>query len=307
MLYLAAMKKILSHGPLLIVLAAVLWGMDGILRRSLYSLAPVIIVFYEHLIGLVLIMPALVTNFKKEVFSRREWGAILWVSLLSGLLGTLWFTTALLKVQFIPFSVVFLLQKLQPVFATLAGVVLLKEKISERSLGWALLAMMAAYFVTFPGGVVNLATGAGTVIAALFAVGAAFAWGTSTAVSRFALKQHSETVVTGLRFFFTTIMALVAVYALGQAESLIAPSLPQISRLIMIALSTGMVALWLYYRGLKQTQVKVATILELVFPMTAVVIDIFLYKTTLDVTQYIAAGVLLFAIWRMSKLNQVEA
>lgn len=281
--------------------------MDGIWRRSLYSLAPVIIVFYEHLIGSVLIMPALVMNFRKEIFTRREWGAILWVSLLSGLLGTLWFTTALLKVQFIPFSVVFLLQKLQPVFATLTGVVLLKEKISERSLGWALVAMMAAYFVTFPGGVVNLSTGAGTVVAALFAVGAALAWGTSTAVSRFALKKHSETVVTGLRFFFTTLMALGAVFVLGQAENLTTPTIPQLSRLVMIALSTGMVALWLYYRGLKKTQVKVATILELVFPMTAVVIDIFLYKTTLAPTQYIAAGVLLFAIWRMSKLNQVEA
>ena len=43
-----------------------------------------------------------------SLFSALSYG------LLSGVLGTLWFTTALLQVNFIPFSVVFLLQKLQP-------------------------------------------------------------------------------------------------------------------------------------------------------------------------------------------------
>ncbi len=50
------MKRLLRYGPFLIVLAAVLWGLDGILRRSLFSLAPIIIVFYEHLIGAIIIV-----------------------------------------------------------------------------------------------------------------------------------------------------------------------------------------------------------------------------------------------------------
>jgi drug/metabolite transporter (DMT)-like permease len=307
LLYLAPMKKIFSYGPVLIVIAAVLWGLDGVLRRSLFSLPPITIVFYEHLIGLILMLPALVLAAKKETLSKSEWSAVLWVSLLSGMLGTLWFTTALLKVQFIPFSVVFLLQKLQPIFATLAGVVLLKEKITKEHLLWAGFALVAAYFVTFPGGQVNFATGTGTGIAALFAVGAAFAWGSSTAVSRFALKNHSDTLITGLRFFFTTLMSLAGVYVLGQSASLVLPSLPQFGTLVTIALSTGMLALWIYYKGLKKTRVGVATILELVFPLTAVLIDLFLYKTTLATSQYLAAGALLYSIWQMSRLNQVKA
>lgn len=298
------MKKITTFGPILIVIAAVLWGLDGVLRRSLYSLPPVTIVFYEHLIGLLLIMPALVVGIKKEVLSKKEWTAIFWVSLLSGLLGTLWFTTALLKVQFIPFSVVFLLQKLQPLFATFAAAILLKEKLTSSHIKWALFAIVSAYFVTFPGGVVNFATGSGTLLAALYAIGAAFAWGSSTAVSRYALKNHSDSLVTGLRFFFTTILALGAVFLLGQNESLLLPTIPQFGRLLMIALSTGMLALWIYYKGLKKTQVKVATILELVFPLTAVVIDLFLYKTQLNLSQYLAGAALLYSVWQMSKLNR---
>jgi hypothetical protein len=86
------------------------------------------------------------------------------IALLSGLLGTLWFTTALVKVNFISFSVVFLLQKLQPLFATSAGVLLLKEKINKQYLLWAALAIVAAYFVTFKNGYVSFATGEGQLL-----------------------------------------------------------------------------------------------------------------------------------------------
>jgi drug/metabolite transporter (DMT)-like permease len=293
-------KKI---GPYLIVLAAILWALDGILRRSLFSLPPIVIVFYEHLIGLLIISPFLFKNIKKLRFTKKEWGALFLVSLLSGVLGTLWFTTALVKVNFISFSVVFLLQKLQPLFAMFFAVVFLKEKIGKQYIIWALLALLAAYFVTFKDGFVSFDTGDQTLIAALFALGAAFAWGSSTAFSRFALLRKSNTIVTGMRFFLTTIFAFIVVFILGQQASLGAPTSSQWFRFVVIAFSTGMVALWIYYRGLKNTQVKVATILELAFPFLAVIIDIFLYKNVLAPSQYIAALVLLFAMYKVSRLN----
>jgi drug/metabolite transporter (DMT)-like permease len=293
-------KKI---GPYLIMLAAILWALDGILRRSLFSLPPITIVFYEHLIGLFILSPFLFRNIKRLSFSKKEWGALFLVSLFSGVLGTLWFTTALIKVNFISFSVVFLLQKLQPLFATTFAVIFLKEKVGKQYLAWALLALAAAYFVTFKNGFVSFDTGDGTMIAALFALGAAFVWGSSTAFSRFALLRKSNTVVTGMRFFLTSIFALIAVFILGQGSSLTTPTGSQWMRFVVIALSTGMVALWIYYRGLKNTQVKVATILELTFPFLAVFIDIFLYKNVLAPTQYIAAVVLLIAMYKVSRFN----
>ncbi len=295
--------KSLVYGPFFILLAAVLWGADGVLRRSLYSLPPITIVFYEHLIGALLIAPFFFRAARKERLNRREWAAILWVSLLSGVLGTLWFTTALLKTNFISFSVVFLLQKLQPVFAIGTAALLLKERLQPKYVLWSLVALIAAYFVTFPGGAVNLQTGAGTITAALFAVGAAFAWGSTTAFSRYALLEHSHTLITGLRFWLTAPMALLFVLFMGQAGSLGSPAPAQIGTLIIISLSTGMVALWIYYRGLKRTQAKVSAILELVFPLTGVLIDVVLYRNFLQPSQYAAALALLFAIYQVSKLN----
>ncbi|HEY4526075.1 MAG TPA: EamA family transporter [Candidatus Paceibacterota bacterium] len=303
------MNRLKNHifwiqGPALIVIAAILWGMDGLLRRSLYSLPAVTIVFYEHLIGTIIILPFFLRIVKKETLNKKEWGAIVLVSFLSGVLGTLFFTLALKQINFISFSVVFLLQKLQPVFAITAGVLLLREKINKKFLLWAVLALAAAYFVTFPGGQINLQTGAGTITAALLALGAALAWGSSTAFSRSALLRHSNTLITGWRFILTTGLALIFVLGLRQSASLATIDAKQLGILTLIAISTGMVALWLYYRGLKFTQTKVATILELAFPLTGILIDLIVYKNTLLPSQYLAGAALIFIMQRISKLNR---
>ncbi len=291
-------------GPALIFIAALLWGFDGILRRSLYDLPPITIVFFEHLLGLIILSPFLFRAWKGEHLTKKEWSVIGLVALLSGVLGTLFFTTALLKVNFIQFSVVFLLQKLQPIFATLAAVLVLKETITRRYLLWAGLALMAGYFVTFPDGVINFAEGGQYVSAALFAFLAAVAWGSSTAFSRFVLIGHSHTFVTGLRFLLTVPVALLFVFALGAAPSLSAITPIQIGTLALIAISTGMVALWIYYRGLKETRASIATIVELTFPLTAVFIDYAIYGTMLATSQYLAAIVLMYAMYRVALLNR---
>ena len=293
----------MSYGPLFIFVAALLWGLDGILRRSLYSLPPATIVFFEHLIGLIIIAPFLWRAWGKEKIEKKEWYALGTVALFSGVLGTLFFTTALLKVDFIPFSVVFLLQKLQPIFAVSAAAVFLGERITKRYALWALLALIAAYFVTFPSGVVNFTEGGAHVTAAIYALLAAACWGASTALSRYALIHHSNTLITGLRFLLTTPLALLFVFALGAAPSLGHISLMQVGTLALIAFSTGMVALWIYYRGLKQTPASVSTIVELTFPVTAILIDYFLYGTTLAMSQYLAAAILFFAMYKVAGIR----
>jgi len=293
----------MSYGPLLIFIAAVLWGLDGILRRSLYGLPPATIVFYEHLIGAILIAPFLWKAWKQETLGKNEWTALALVSLLSGVLGTLFFTTALLKINFIPFSVVFLLQKLQPIFTIVTAYLVLGEKPGKRYLPWAALALVAGYFVTFPNGVVNFADSSAQVTAATFAFLAAVAWGSSTAFSRYVLIGHSNTLVTGLRFFLTVPLALGFVIGFGQFDSIQAVTGMQLLTLLGIALSTGMLALWIYYRGLKTTPARISAIVELAFPMTAIIIDYFLYDTTLVASQYLAAAVLLYAMYNVAKLN----
>jgi drug/metabolite transporter (DMT)-like permease len=298
------MRKFFNYGPLLIVIAASLWALDGIIRRSLFSLPSITIVFYEHLFGAVILLPYLIFTFKKEGITRKEFFLLLFISMFSGVLGTLWFTTALLKTNFISFSVVYLIQKLQPIFAISAAAIILKEKITRSYIKWAVLALVSAYFVTFKNGIINLSTGTGTVVAALYALGAAFAWGSSTALSKLALQKRPSMYITAIRFFLTSILAFGMVFALGQSKSLSSPTLSQLSRFLLIAVSTGMFSVVIYYRGLKKVQANVSTILELVYPLLAVFIDATLYKSFLAPAQYVAGVVLLFSIYKIALIQQ---
>jgi drug/metabolite transporter (DMT)-like permease len=296
------LKKI-PIGPMFIIIAALLWALDGVIRRNLYSLPPLTIIFFEHIVGLIILLPFVYKNLIKEKIGRRELFLLLVIALLSGLLGTLWFTTALLKINFISFSVVFLLQKLQPIFAISSARVFLKEKISKQYIPWAVLALVSAYFVTFKNGIINLDTGEGTIIAAIYALGASFAWGTSTTFSKMLLNKVSTKVATFYRFFFTIIMAFVLILLTKQASVLALPTIPQLGLFVIIALSTGMVALYLYYKGLARTPVHISTILELTFPFIAILIDIFLYDSYLSMSQWVATIILVFSIYRIVKLQ----
>ncbi len=297
------MKKGYLSGSILIVIAAALWALDGVVRRSLYTLPATVIVFMEHLVGALILAPVVWKKFSSEHLSRKEWGALCIVALFSSVLGTLWFTTALLMTNYISFSVVFLLQKLQPLFAIATAHSILKERVDRRYLSWAALALGAAYFITFPTGTVNIHTGDKTLSAAILALGAAIAWGSATAFSRFVLLGHSDSFITGLRFWIATAITGALVLIFGLQSAVLGISWQQIGLFTGIALSTGMGALLIYYKGLKTTPVKVSTILELTFPLLAMAIDVFVYKTTLLPVQLIAAAVLMFAMVRINRLQ----
>ncbi|OGI64407.1 hypothetical protein A2733_01205 [Candidatus Nomurabacteria bacterium RIFCSPHIGHO2_01_FULL_40_20] len=291
-------------GPLFIITAALLWALDGVIRRHLYSLPPITIIFFEHLFGFIILLPFVYKSIFKTDLTKHEWFLIILISALSGLLGTLFFTTALLKVHFISFSVVFLLQKLQPIFAITTASIFLKEKLDRRYIVWAVLALVSAYFVTFKNGAVNWETGEGTIIAALFALGAAFAWGSSTTFSKMLLTKVEAKVSTFYRFLFTLFLALPLLLIMGKGATLSAPTAPQFGLFALIAVSTGMVALLIYYKGLARTPVHITTILELTFPFIAILIDMILYKTVLAPTQWVAAILLVFAIYKIAKLRE---
>ncbi len=291
-------------GPLLIICASLLWAFDGVIRRNLFTLVPLVIIFFEHLVGLVILAPFVLKKVFNTKISKREFWLFVLVALLSGLLGTLWFTTALLHVHFISFSVVFLLQKLQPIFAITVASIFLKEKFEKKYLKWAILAIASAYFVTFKNGFVDFNTGEGTIIAALYAIGAAFAWGSSTTFSKMILNKISFGVSTFYRFLLTAAMALFLIISLGYADRLSSPTLAQFGLFALIAVSTGMVALVIYYKGLAKTSVHVSAILELTFPFVAILIDMLLYHNFLSLSQWVAAILLTFSIYKIARLKE---
>jgi len=301
--------KYVKYGSIAVVTAALLWSLDGLLRLHLYSLPASVIVFWEHAFGFVLLLPIIIASFKSfKKLTRKQWLAIIGVSFLSGALGTILYTAALSQVMFMPFSVVVLLQQTNPIFAITASALILKEPLTRKFFGMAVLALLGAYMVSFPELTVNFSTGNGTLIAALLALGAAAAWGTSTAFSKYALKGTSSLHITAARFGFTPIFALIFVLASGNTASLGALTFEEFKYLIAITFSTGLLALIIYYFGLKRVPASRSAILELAWPLSAVVVGYLFLGQSLTLTQALGALVLLATTYLISRdARKVEA
>jgi DME family drug/metabolite transporter len=294
--------KSIKFGSAALVVAALLFSVDGLLRRHLFTLPAPVIVFYEHAFGFLVLSPFIVSSLKAfKQLTRKQVYAVVGVSFLSGAVGTILYTAALGRVKFIPFSVVVLLQQLNPVFAIGASGFMLREPLTKRFAGLAVIALAAAYVVTFPHLSVTLSTGNGTLIAAIMAVGAAAAWGTSTAFSKYALKDTSTLHVTALRFGITPFFALLFVFFSGSTSSLGAITLSQFKYLVAITFSTGMVALLIYYYGLKRVLASRAALLELAWPLSAVVVGFIWLHQGLTLTQGIAGVILVGAIYMIAQ------
>jgi len=299
-----AKNKFTNKGSLFVAIAAILWSFDGVLRRGLYTLPPTIVVFFEHLLGAVILLFA-VKKWLPEVktLDKKGWIAISAVALFSGALGTIFYTAALGQINYIQFSVVVLLQQLQPIWAVSAAILLLKEHVSKRFYIWAGVALVGAYIVAFRDLEVNIQEGMGTIIAAFLALGAGLMWGTSTAISKYVLLKLSFLAATALRFILTSMFSLIIVLVLGQTSQLTTVTPDQWQSLLLITFTTGMVSLLIYYYGLKRIPAHVSTIIELLFPLSAIVIDYVYFQNPLSTTQIIGSIILLFAIYNVVKLK----
>ncbi len=299
-------KKI-AVGPIFIILAALLWSADGLLRSGLYSVSPAKVVFWEHILGLVILTPV-IFFFKKwkeiKLMRSSEWLAIAVVGLFSGALGTIFYTAALGKVQYVQFSVVVLLQQLQPIWAILVATLLLREKPDKRFLTWATLAIASSYLVTFKDLQVNLGSGSVVIMAAILAILAGMMWGSSTSFSKIVLAKVSYLTATWLRFIFAALFAFIIAVVSGNVTSVSMISHAQWWALGTITLSTGMVALLIYYFGLRKTPARVSAICELVWPASAIFIDYFYFHKSFSVTQIIGVIILSFSIYQVVKFRK---
>jgi drug/metabolite transporter (DMT)-like permease len=290
-----------------IVIAAVLWGVDGQLRSSLYSLPPAIIVFWEHFIGFIILSIPLLLS-KQAPYKKLQQGntalLVIVVSILSGLIGTLAITAALARVHFIPLSIVFLIQKLQPIFTIISAWIVLGERPKRQFWIWSSVAIVAGYFMTFPGGQVHIDGDTPYITAAVFALIAAIAWGSSTVFSIQLLQRKSLLPATFMRFSTTTIFALATVFLFGQQSQLTQITLPQLGTLVFIACSTGMVALLIYYKGLQCVPAHISCILELAYPITGLIIDSRINQVSLAPSQYAAAVLLVYCIYKVVDTNR---
>ena len=166
---------------------------------------------------------------------------------------------------------------LQPVFAVILARIILKERIKRHFALWACVALIGGYFLTFGWSLPDFSTeGITTVYAALLSLLAAFSFGSSTVFSKKILGNYSFVSSTFFRYGFTTLIMLAIVLFAGHIGDFSQVTPRNWFFIALIGLTTGSGAIFLYYYGLRHVRASLSTFLELMYPITAVVLDYWL-------------------------------
>jgi drug/metabolite transporter, DME family len=272
----------LRPGTLLVAIGASLWATDLIFRRgAVAELGAIEVVFWEHLILAAICLPYLLKNRDRlRNLNSRDWAAAIFVGAGASVLATILFTQGFALGN--PVTVL-LLQKLQPLIAIAGGALILGEVLYKRFWVFAVPAIGGAYLLAIPNPTeITLEKAA----PALYGLGAALLWGLGTVLGRKLLMDVPFGVQTSLRFCIGFPVALMFLVFSGRTQAALdgANHLPV---LIALAVIPGLIAVATYYKGLSRTPASLATLAELAFPATSVVIAYFLLDSTLQPSQWI--------------------
>lgn len=318
-------KKVSIIGALAIMFAAFLWAFDGVVLTpwvtSLGMTDVPTFVFMLHATASVFLSYFLVKKWGElKNLHRQDWLAFILVGLFGGAIGTMAIVAAIIKVYSsgLNISVILLLQKTQPVFAILLALFWLKERPAKMFYVWAVVALAGSYLLTFGLGKPSFA-GQSMFIPALLALVAAFSFGSSTVFSKKAVTKISHGLGTALRFYLTTgiMIAVIAVitllngfgvktgYAGPAGFQVLTPEM--ILAFVVIALTTGGTAIFIYYYGLKRVTASQSTMYELMFPASAIILEYLIHHKTLTLGQGIGTLIIFTAVVAIANLQNKQA
>ncbi|MHB8076586.1 DMT family transporter [Desulfosporosinus fructosivorans] len=298
-------KKQASHlGIWWIALGAAMWGLDGVFIVTLLNyVTSSQIVWIEHMLLLLFAAPVLIwKRHELKCLNLGDWLAVLFIAWGGSALASILFTAGFTYGN--P-NVVLILQKVQPVFTVLLAAWILRERIVKAF--WMLLGvvLIGAYLLTF--GLHIPTTGDSTqLIGSLYAIGAAALWGGSTVMGKRLVGKVSFTTVTALRFAVALPLLTVIILvqhpnwqSLSQALSLA----PVWANLLFQTIVPSLLSLLFYYRGLNVVKASHATIAELAFPATGLLLNWLILHQTIDFGQWIGFAIIWMAVLHLSRLR----
>jgi DME family drug/metabolite transporter len=271
-------------GVVLISVAAAMWGLDGLIRRPLSSsTSAYTIVFGEHVVLVALTLPLLVPAFRALWRAGPAYVAAgIVVGAGASAIATILFTKALFHGDFIT---VVVLQKAQPLIAVIGAWLVLGER-PRPGFAWFLLPALAGlWLIALPHPFDPHARGLTPIMETL---AAAALWGLGTVFGRFLGRRLAFEQVTTVRFAFGLVASACALPIVGASAF---SNVHDSFWIAVLALVTGLFALGLYYYGLRRTPALLAALGELAFPVTAALVGIYVFDSSLRWTQWLGVAI----------------
>ncbi|MBJ7536245.1 DMT family transporter [Marinomonas transparens] len=301
-------------GTFFIMVACFTWALDTLIRYPLLSAgySTLQIVLIEHLTLVIFTSPFLWRY--RQVFrnlSAVSFGCLFFIGGVGSAIGTLAFTQAF---AYLNPTVVILLQKLQPIVAILLAYWFLKERIQGNFVQWAAVILAGSFVMMWPdlrslgdaqwhyaSDSMSILKGYGYTLIAVFA------WGAATVCGKY-LSHHNVPANAIMSGRFLAGLLVLLPLAMAQPESLVAMKSIDVGLAITMAMLSGFIGMWFYYKGLKTVPAQMATLAELSFPVFAGVINwLFL---DMGLTGYQIIGGLMLILGniglRLKELNRIE-
>lgn len=294
------------YGPPLVALGAGLWGVETIFRVNLQQhFASDVLVFFEHVIGVLILLPLLAWNWKgMRGLSRRAWAWILVSAVVGSAFGTVFFTASLSRLNI---SVANVLLNLQPVWSVLVARLFLGERTAPGFPLWAAMAMAAGIVI----GIEHFDAGRFHVedpLGLLFVLGTILCWGTATVAGRALMTETPLAVAAPLRFIFGMLgtLAIVLVNGHGAEMASQVPLLaegPILKEYLLLLMVAGLTPLFFYFYGLKYTSAVAGAFCEMSQTLAALAVTWGVMGQALAWHQVAAAATLMVAVVRINVLQ----
>lgn len=236
---------------------------------------------------------------KREKFWNAKVAHVSYFFIVGGIgsaLGTLSFTQAFTLLN--P-SLVILLQKFQPIVAIFLAHIVLKERVSKTFLFWAGLCLVGGLFISYEEMMPGLSKGnwtgqlmssdgfRGLGLTFLAVIG----WGAATVFGkRLVAEGFSGSEIMAGRFW-AGFLCLLPFLATDQFQ--FDTDWRVWSKISLMVGLSGLLAMYLYYQGLKRIPAKLCALAEMFFPFCAVAVNWIFLGATLNWPQIAGALLLL--------------
>ena len=287
-------------GYLFVLIACALWAVDTLIRYPLLQkdgVSALTIVFVEHFLLSIILIVISFKSLRKIIHLKKS--HLIYFFIVGGVgsaLSTLAFTNAF---RFINPSLVILLQKFQPVFAIILAATFLKERINKAFIFWAIICLAGGVLISYED-INALQTTDKSITELLFHPGAfqgyalvlfsVLGWGAATVFGKklVSLGYTDEHILTG-RF---TLGFLCLLPFLFSADLTFSYPVEAYSKITLMVVLSGLLAMYLYYKGLRKISARACTLTEMFFPFFAVIVNWLFLDAALTIPQ-IMGGLLL--------------
>ncbi len=281
------MKK---SAPLLVIIAAALWGTMGLFTRTLteFGYSPFdLMLARAAMTALCLTVYFLIFDREKLKISLRDLPLFIATSLISCILFNYCYMNAINAGST---GIASTLLYTSPIFVTVISAVLFKEKITKIKLAALALSFLGCVFVS---GII----GSGNAVSAKalgFGIASGLTYGLYSIFTKIGLKKYSPLTFTAYTFIVSTVI-LLPFCGKSAVEATLSLSGGQALLIFAFALATNVIPYICFTTGLKYMDAGKANITATIEPVVATLLGIFVFDERLTLISGLGIVLVLFS------------